>query len=666
MKRLSPSLLTIVCLLLIAFAVPVEAKDKWTKVKSKNFTLIGNGGEKDIRQVATRLEQFREVFTKLFPTVKFVTPVPTTVVVFKDMNSFNPFRPGNVAGYFQSGEDINYIALTTETYGDQTPYSIIFHEYTHLLVNNSIGDDVPLWFNEGLAEYYSTFSISDDRKVILGNLIGSHLHSLRETKMLPLRTLFTVDHKSAYYNEKNKQNIFYAQSWLLMHYLIQNEEGKRLNQLNVFFANLDKGMDVEKAFTSAFQITIEQMEKELQQYLKKSTFRATAITFENKLVFDSGMETSQLSEAESQAYLGDMLAHMHLVNAEKYLQKAISLDPNQAMAHASLGMFYAKQGRFADAKKSLEKAIASNSQNYLAHYYYAEAISFEQTKESVTEQKFTPEELKALRSSLKKAIELAPTFPDSYRLLAFVNLVAEEQIDESIDLLKRAITYSPGRQELYFMLGQCYLAKEDYKTAKELLEPIARSSSKDEIKTHAESLLNFIKEVEEQKAKYEAFKKEQEEKKKKYEETKQNQSTVGTDIQTTTDTSTNQRPKLTRKKNETDETQDFQEGFYTPREGESQARGQLVRIDCVGGQSVVVVVKVGEKLYKFYKSDLANVRFVTFTAEVPLGGQIGCGAVKNPPEIVATFRALSDKKLKYDGEIVIIEFVPKDNPQNPE
>ena len=118
--------------------------------------MIGNANEKEIRKVALRLEQFREVFTQLFPNMKFNTPVPTTVVVFKSDSSYAPFKPSaNTAGYFQSGDDVNYITLTTELQ-TMDPFNVIFHEYTHLLVNNTF-KNAPVWFNEGLAEYYSTF-----------------------------------------------------------------------------------------------------------------------------------------------------------------------------------------------------------------------------------------------------------------------------------------------------------------------------------------------------------------------------------------------------------------------------------------------------------------------------------------------------------------------------
>ena len=109
--------------------------------------------------------------------------------------------------------------MTTEGRGGQESYNIIFHQYTHLLVKNNV-ENPPTWFNEGLAEYYSTFSITADQKVELGKPIPGHVFLLRANKMMPLRTLFQVDQKSPYYNERDKQGIFYAESWALMHYLI--------------------------------------------------------------------------------------------------------------------------------------------------------------------------------------------------------------------------------------------------------------------------------------------------------------------------------------------------------------------------------------------------------------------------------------------------------------
>src|SRR5690349_4166964 len=85
------SLLVLATVIVWLAAPAARAKDNWISVRTRNFLLVSNAGEKDVRQVATKLEQFRDVFTRLFAGAKFNNPVPTTVIVFKSFNSYKPF-----------------------------------------------------------------------------------------------------------------------------------------------------------------------------------------------------------------------------------------------------------------------------------------------------------------------------------------------------------------------------------------------------------------------------------------------------------------------------------------------------------------------------------------------------------------------------------------------
>ena len=143
-------------------SVSARAKDEWIQVKSKNFFLVGNASEKDIRKVGTRLEEFRETFRLLFTKLSLNSSIPTNVVVFKSDSSYKQFKPKRsdgkidnfVAGFFQPGEDVNYITLSTEGEDEQT-FSTIFHEYVHSIVNINFGkSEVPAWFNEGLQNIF--------------------------------------------------------------------------------------------------------------------------------------------------------------------------------------------------------------------------------------------------------------------------------------------------------------------------------------------------------------------------------------------------------------------------------------------------------------------------------------------------------------------------------
>ena len=174
----SPCLFIFIALSITLFTCvrSTEAKDEWLQIRSRNFLLIGNASEKDIRKVGTRLEEFRESFRRLFTNLSLVSPIPINVIVFKSASSYNQFKPlladgkldTSVAGYFQSGEDVNYITLSVEGEDTQT-FGVIFHEYVHSIVKLNIEKaEVPPWFNEGLAEYYETFTIENDRRVKVG------------------------------------------------------------------------------------------------------------------------------------------------------------------------------------------------------------------------------------------------------------------------------------------------------------------------------------------------------------------------------------------------------------------------------------------------------------------------------------------------------------------
>jgi len=339
---------------------PVSAKDTWLSVRSNNFFLVGNASEKEIRQVAARLEQFRDVFSRLFPGMKFTSPVPTTVIVFKSDSSYKPFKPladGKVvlvSGYFQPGREVNYITLTSEK-REENPYSVIFHEYVHLLVNNTLGKtSVPPWFNEGLAEYYSTLAVEDDQKVYLGNLIGPHLQLLRSSQLFPLDKLFAVDYYSLERKKHETRGLFYAQSWALLHYLMQGNEGKRRPQLSLFLDLLRTNTPLEKAFRQAFQTDYAGMFRELKDYIQRNSYRIQVAKFEKKLEFEAELKTVPIAEAEALAYLGDLLYHLRRPDeATAKLKEALSLDASLPMANASLGMVLLEQKKMSEAKEHL-------------------------------------------------------------------------------------------------------------------------------------------------------------------------------------------------------------------------------------------------------------------------------------------------------------------------
>ncbi|HJU55385.1 MAG TPA: DUF1570 domain-containing protein, partial [Pyrinomonadaceae bacterium] len=318
-KRFARPLAAVLCLLLLmACAVCARDRDaaaapaRWSSVQSRNFLLVGDADARDMLRVAAHLEQFREAFLRLLPANHFDSSVPLTVVVFKDDSSYNQFepvfhgRPAGVSGFFQSGADVDYITLSLDRRYARAADELAFHEYAHLLIRNGYGS-VPLWFNEGLAEYYSTFETSGgDRRVTLGRAVGFRVKTLKERELMPLETLLGVDDESPFYKEQAKRAVFYSQSWAFVHYLLS---GPRRAQLSVFLELLAQGMKTEDAFRQAFQTDFAALESELRAYIRLGKYRPQVFTFDRRLEADRQARTGALTEAEEQFYLGDLLMH---------------------------------------------------------------------------------------------------------------------------------------------------------------------------------------------------------------------------------------------------------------------------------------------------------------------------------------------------------------------
>jgi len=648
MKGLSRSCRAVVCVgvCLGPLILTAHAKDKWISVSSSNFFLVGNASEHDIRQSASKLEQFRQVFSLLFPKLKINSSVPTTVVVFKSDAAYKPFKPlyqgkaANLGGYFQPGQDVNYITLTSEL-REGTPYAIIFHEYVHFLTRDNTRYSLP-WIGEGLAEYYSTFEVSDgEKKVWLGKAIAPHVLLLRENKFLPLATLFSVDHGSPYYNEKDKQGVFYAESWALVHYLMLGNRGKRQPQMVRYLTLLATGKPVEESFRQAFETEYATLEKEVKGYISGNSYPAQVYDLDKKLEFEHEMQTAPITEAETQFYLGDLLMHLQRpAEAEAYLKEALSFDPKLASAHASLGSLYVQQQKWTEAKVHLEQAVAGDSKSHLTHFRYAELLSREAASDGSPRPRFSAEVAATMRTELKKAIELQPGFIESYRLLAYVNLVTGEALDDTLGLLKRAQTLAPGREEIDLDMAQIYLRKEDLATARKILDPLAHRSRQPPVQTEAQRLLERINGLLEQQARFEAARHEQPPSKEEMQEPEAASEEART-------------PKL-KHGAKTEPGKPSEPLGANPFSAGQKSSGLFIRIDCLQ-DGLAFVVKSENRLLRFHCADPEHLLLFNAKRESLGTVTMGCGPRKPPSPVIATFDKPATSQ--FDGELLTLTFV---------
>jgi len=641
MKRL-PLSLVVALAALLCFSHSIAAKDEWVQVRSKNFFLVGNASEKDIRKVATHLEEFRETFKLLFKNVNLVSPIPTNVIVFKSESSYKPFKPKRadgkidnfVAGYFQSGDDVNYITLSVEG-EDQETYRTIFHEYVHFIVNTNFGKaEVPQWFNEGLAEYHSTFAIENDQVVKLGLLIDNHLALMQQNKLLPLDQLFGTSNSQLSNTGDHSRTIFYAESWALIHYLVQ---GKKSAELAKFLDEVLKGVPREKAFNDAFSMDYAAMYSALKNYVGQSKYTASQYTFSKKLDFESEMQASPLPAAMSSAYLGDLLYHTNRADeAEPFLAAALKEDPSITMAATSLGMVKLRQRKFDEARQYLETAIKGDQKNAVALYRYAYLLSREGSDDYGVRREFSSETIAKMRDALRRAIAADPSFAETYDLLAYVDLTARDNYDEAAKAMTAALRYNPGSERFLIRLAEIYMNQDKGDDARKIVEKLSHSDDAG-IQQRSAGILNYL-------------------------DAKANYQRQAADFEMRRTAGSRPGRALTQdeveKLNAQEALRSINEQLREPAAGETRVIGTIEKIDC-SKRPLVYTVKTADAAFTVSSNDFENLVVEGFDG-APMGRQVGCEANLAPYAAVITYKdgppTINNKGSR--GELIAIEFVP--------
>ena len=164
-----------------------------------------------------------------------------------------PGEPEHIAGlYNASSGDISAIAIRdsketttarpTRTPGKRAPCS---HEYTHHFMLQNLPFGFPTWLIEGYAEYYGATTV-DGGRIETGKFSAGRVYELDGLPWLPMQDVLG---KRLDQIPEKQWGMFYAQSWLLTHYL--KSDPARSRQIIAYMIDVGKGGDPVAAMQKA-------------------------------------------------------------------------------------------------------------------------------------------------------------------------------------------------------------------------------------------------------------------------------------------------------------------------------------------------------------------------------------------------------------------------------
>jgi tetratricopeptide (TPR) repeat protein len=487
------------------------SKPKWIRVSSDHFSVLTDADERHGREAVVRLEQMRSVFGQLLFRRKLNMSEPLEVIALrtdKEYADVAPTRQASAPGFFIAGPDRDFIVLNLF---EPDSWRAVSHEFAHYFLNYNYPPTQP-WSDEGFAEYFSSIYLDNNQAAfgsdpelgatrdedILGNQIQKRNPPRSLTEMLTapvwlsIPDLFSMHEYKAGYQEGTHRSLFYAQSWMFVHYLLNKN---KLAETGTYFDLVEnQRVPVPQAIQQAYGISMAQFDQAVKDYFKSLTPLFLALDASKQpgtnpfdpsspayqiyhlpatAADDIGTSFAQISDSEAQASVAEMELRLpeHRQQATAQL-KTIDDDPKMenAIAHRALAWSYMQNKDYEQANAELGQASLMDPKDPWVHYYLA-LMKYQQAPVGGDPIPGLPNMMQDLRA----VIDWNPEFAEAYNMLAMARLEGGGN-QSALDAIKPAIQLSPRNGTYLLNLAQIDMAGKKWDDATALLNRLSGSA----------------------------------------------------------------------------------------------------------------------------------------------------------------------------------------------
>ena len=143
-----------------------EEADKWRHAQTEHFVMhfFANEGTNFAYKVAQQSEFFYGYISKELGGIQDRHPCRSHIFTFRNETRWKKFLKTQPEAEKWSYSFAQGLCLfLQQAKNTERQSEVLAHEMTHLMVNHFIEGHPPLWLNEGVAEYYGEFGLSEFR-----------------------------------------------------------------------------------------------------------------------------------------------------------------------------------------------------------------------------------------------------------------------------------------------------------------------------------------------------------------------------------------------------------------------------------------------------------------------------------------------------------------------
>lgn len=450
---------------LLAGARPAWAQPSgsWLRVTTPSFDIRGRVDAKTLLRLAREVEDFDRLLRSLHDVSGQAPARPLPLYITPSESDVRRVRPNGprVSGFYSAGVGEVFALLSIDG-GEDRGREVLFHEYTHHFMLRNAPAAYLAWLVEGYADYFAPTRFTPDAVEV--GVTSHRIAWLRGAVWSPFQDILG---RRALTGKQQDIAAFYAQSWLLTHYMMSDPA--RLARLIRYASAVAAGGDPVALMPEAAGVPLAELERVLKRYMQALPGRrlprpanvatldlavtrlppsADALILENqrlKIGVPTADRPALLAQIRERAarFPGDRLAELTLARAENdygdrikaqaILRGRIAADPTDVEALQLLGWLCMLQARaepaaaarwLGEAREHLAAAFKLDPDNPLVLYDYALTRRDEPSYPSDN-----------ILNVLLKAQAIAPQV-SAFRMGAVEGLVRRDRFEEAAVLLQ--------------------------------------------------------------------------------------------------------------------------------------------------------------------------------------------------------------------------------------
>lgn len=421
--------------LVLALSLSSVAHAQWRVAESEHFIVYSEQSERQLREAVARLERLHSLMETQFGNnadAEYRKLPIYSVSSERELKTLHPGIGANVGGYYSASSTDIYAA-----YRHGLGERVLYHEYAHHFMHNTAGTRYPAWFTEGFAEFFGASDVDTPHKVKLGYNQPGRMAWLTNGRWLPMNDVLSA-HNRQY--EREDRARFYAQSWILTHYLLSDPQ--RRVALDGYLNAVRGGSAPAEALQAHLGMTPDQLTDALKAYIRgRMPYAEITVPDDAAQVHVSTLPPS------ADSMLLYSVSHQYNKSPEEVAELLPRVRADAArygddrLAQVTLGRVELRWGDKALAEQVLKKVLEHHPEDTEALRLLAD-LNIERAE--LLEGNAKVAQIRDAQNYLRRALEVDPTDYRIYSTLALLRSGSPSYpTDNDIATLAMALSYAP-------------------------------------------------------------------------------------------------------------------------------------------------------------------------------------------------------------------------------